>query len=215
MDSAKKAFGGSLAWLRRTGALVAGSRPAVPAPGRRAARRTSRATTRRRRAATMRRRLAATLAVAVPLSMLKVAALPAVQASTAQVACTQTAGFTNCGRFPYSGGDQTFPVTTGVTSLDVRMWGAGGGGIDPGYFLNQYSGGGGGYTTGTAAVTPGEVLTVTAGRGGVIKGVAPTYGGGGAGGTGGEPGDSGGGMSALWDGAFGTDPLLIAGGGGG
>src|SRR5580698_1410336 len=192
MDSAKKAFGGSLAWLRRTGALVAGSRPAVPAPGRRAARRTSRATTRRRRAATMRRRLAATL-----------------------VACTPTAGFTNCARFTYSGGDQTFTVPSGVTSLDVRMWGAGGGGIDPGYFLNQYSGGGGGYTTGTAAVTPGEVLTVTAGRGGVIKGVAPTYGGGGAGGTGGEPGDSGGGMSALWDGAFGTDPLLIAGGGGG
>jgi uncharacterized repeat protein (TIGR01451 family) len=215
MDSAKKAFGGSLAWLRRTGALVAGSRPAVPAPGRRAARRTSRATTRRRRAATMRRRLAATLAVAVPLSMLTVAALPAVQASAAQVACTPTAGFTNCARFTYSGGDQTFTVPSGVTSLDVRMWGAGGGGIDPGYFLNQYSGGGGGYTTGTAAVTPGEVLTVTAGRGGVIKGVAPTYGGGGAGGTGGEPGDSGGGMSALWDGAFGTDPLLIAGGGGG
>src|SRR5580704_19633595 len=126
-----------------------------------------------------------------------------------------TAGFTNCARFTYSGGDQTFTVPSGVTSLDVRMWGAGGGGIDPGYFLNQYSGGGGGYTTGTAAVTPGEVLTVTAGRGGVIKGVAPTYGGGGAGGTGGEPGDSGGGMSAVWDGAFGTDPLLIAGGGGG
>src|ERR1700691_841394 len=148
MDSAEKAFGGSLAWLRRTGALLASIVPAGPAPGGQAARRKSRAVTRRR--------LAATLAAAMPLSMLTLVALPVVQAGAAQVTCTPTAGFTNCARFTYSGGDQTFTVPSGITSLDVRMWGAGGGGIDPGYFLNQYSGGGGGYTTGKAAVTPGR-----------------------------------------------------------
>jgi uncharacterized repeat protein (TIGR01451 family) len=166
------------------------------------------------RRARARRRLAA-LGSAVPLMIITLAALPSADAGAAQVSCTPTAGFTNCAEFTYSGADQTFTVPSGVTSLDVRMWGAGGGGIDPAYFTNQYSGGGGGYTTGTVAVTPGQVLTVTAGQGGVIKGLTATYGGGGVGGGGGEPGDSGGGLSALWDGAYGTNPLLMAGGGGG
>src|SRR5580704_16977637 len=156
MDGAKKAFGGSLAWLTRFGALMSGSRSLSTPPARPAARRTARA-----RAA---RRLAA-LGSAVPLMIITLAALPSAEAGAAQVTCTPTAGFTNCVQFTYSGADQTFTVPSGVTSLDVRLWGAGGGGIDPAYFTNQYGGGGGGYTTGTVAVTPGQVLTVTAGQG--------------------------------------------------
>ncbi|QNP74703.1 DUF11 domain-containing protein [Streptomyces roseirectus] len=133
-------------------------------------------------------------------------------------ACTPSAGFTDCTLFSYTGGDQNFTVPTGVSSLNVQVWGAGGGGDNASYYTGQVGGAGGGYTTGTVAVTPGQALTVTAGQGGVFNSTATTYGGGGAGGRG-QPstatGASGGGMSALWNGASFTTPLLIAGGGGG
>lgn len=139
-------------------------------------------------------------------------------AEAAEEGCTPTAGFTDCARFTFSGGDQTFTVPDGVTSLDVRMWGAGGGGDTQVFPAPRgLSGGPGGYTTGTLAVTAGQSLTVTSGEGGVPASTAATYGGGGAGGGGFFPGSSGGGMSALWNGAAGTpaNALLIAGGGGG
>lgn len=137
-------------------------------------------------------------------------------ASAAEEECEAEAPFTNCARFTAEGADQTFVVPADVTSIDVRMWGAGGGG-DTEEFANPrgLSGGGGGFTTGTVEVTPGQELTVTSGQGGVPASTEQTYGGGGAGGGGFFPGSSGGGMSALWDGAFGANPLLIAGGGGG
>ncbi|MGH9113681.1 MAG: hypothetical protein ACRDZN_15495, partial [Acidimicrobiales bacterium] len=49
-------------------------------------------------------------------------------AAAAAVACTPGAGFNNCVRFTNSGADQTFVVPKGVTSINVRLWGAGGGG---------------------------------------------------------------------------------------
>ncbi|MEV7596906.1 hypothetical protein AB0O91_05900 [Kitasatospora sp. NPDC089797] len=138
----------------------------------------------------------------------------------AAVACTpKFAGATNCVRYTYSGGDQTFTVPPGVTSVYARVFGGGGAGSPSAYYTGQYGGGGGGYTTGSIAVTPGQKLTVTAGQGGLLNSTATTYGGGGAGGLGGYQnlgtGGSGGGLSAVWNGGYGTNPLLVAGGGGG
>ncbi|WP_143569264.1 glycine-rich protein [Streptomyces acidiscabies] len=146
------------------------------------------------------------------------AATPA-QTSRRASACTPSAGFTNCTLLSYTGADQTFTVPTGVSSLNVQLWGAGGGGDNSAYYSGQVGGAGGGYTTGTLAVTAGQSLTVMAGQGGNVNSTATTYGGGGAGGaspvTPGAIGASGGGMSALWNGASFSTPLLIAGGGGG
>ncbi|MFJ4091650.1 hypothetical protein ACIPYS_08720 [Kitasatospora sp. NPDC089913] len=140
----------------------------------------------------------------------------------AQVACTPTGSFTNCARVTYSGADQTFTVPAGVTAVYARVFGAGGAGSPRDYYTGQYGGGGGGYTTGTLAVTPGQSLTLTVGQGGRLNSTASTYGGGGGGGQGfsvsggaGATGGSGGGMSAVWNGAYGSNPLVIAGGGGG
>ncbi|WP_415063078.1 Ig-like domain-containing protein [Bdellovibrio sp.] len=119
--------------------------------------------------------------------------------------------------FSYTGGDQTFTVPSGCSSITVKMWGAGGGGANlSGYY--PYAGGGGGFTTGVLSVTPNENLTVIVGQGGrgsVSAPVAATYGGGGAVGLGdwaGASGGQGGGRSALKRG--GTE-VLTAGGGGG
>ncbi|MDY0813139.1 hypothetical protein [Kitasatospora purpeofusca] len=140
----------------------------------------------------------------------------------ALTACTPTGSFTNCTRVTYSGGDQTFTVPAGVTAVNARVFGAGGAGSPRAYYTGQYGGGGGGYTTGTLAVTPGQSLTLTVGQGGRLNSTSATYGGGGAGGQGftaagaaSATGGSGGGMSAVWNGAYGTNPLVVAGGGGG
>ncbi|WP_328952676.1 hypothetical protein [Kitasatospora purpeofusca] len=140
----------------------------------------------------------------------------------ALTACTPTGSFTNCTRVTYSGGDQTFTVPAGVTAVYARVFGAGGAGSPRAYYTGQYGGGGGGYTTGTLAVTPGQSLTLTVGQGGRMNSTNAAYGGGGAGGQGftavggaSATGGSGGGMSAVWNGAYGTNPLVVAGGGGG
>ena len=147
-------------------------------------------------------------------------------AAAGSVACTPDSGFANCTRITYSGGDQTFTVPANVTSIKVKMWGAGGAGVDANYYPNQSGGGAGGYTTGTIAVTPGQVLTVVVGQGGILGATGGgSYGGGGAGGSNalksGSPtnarGSSGGGMSALFlpGGKTAANALLVSGGGGG
>jgi hypothetical protein len=65
----------------------------------------------------------------------------------------------------------TFTVPTGMTSVNIQVWGAGGGGSQD----EGNGGGGGGYAEGTLAVTAGQVLYVNAGQGGK------------SGGPGGEP----------------------------
>ena len=64
--------------------------------------------------------------------------------------------------------DGTFIVPAGVTALDVKIWGAGGGAGGMGYNTEAGGGGGGGgYTMlATLVVTPGEEITVTVGAGG-------------------------------------------------
>jgi hypothetical protein len=64
--------------------------------------------------------------------------------------------------FQYTGANQTFTVPSGVTSLSVSIWGAGGG-------YNGYYGAGAGagaYLKGTLTVTPGKVLSFVVGPGG-------------------------------------------------
>ena len=147
------------------------------------------------------------------------AVLASFGAQGAQTACTPQAGFTACTQFSYSGVDQTFTVPAGITTLNFKAWGAGGGGS----ISNTYGNGsaGGGYATGNLAVTAGSSLTVVVGGGGsaaALSAVAgnSAYGGGGAGGsaTGGTPhvGGGGGGRSAMV--LSGTERLTAGGGGG-
>lgn len=119
--------------------------------------------------------------------------------------------------YNYTGSDQTYTVPAGVTSIRVKMWGAGGGGGNKGGWTWGYQGGGGGYTTADIAVTPGQVLQVMVGQGGNSGSTATanfTYGGGGAtcGGTDCQYGGQGGGRSAI---RLNSEDLVTAGGGGG
>lgn len=113
--------------------------------------------------------------------------------------------------FDHTGANQTWTVPSGVTSIRVKMWGAGGGG--PMSLNNSGYGGGGAFTDVTLPVTPGEALTVVVGGGGAAGGGTAgiaAYGGGGA--TGPQHAGGGGGRSAI---RRGTTELATAGGGGG
>tara|TARA_Y100000004_G_scaffold18998_1_gene19541 strand:- start:15 stop:1586 length:1572 start_codon:yes stop_codon:yes gene_type:complete len=82
----------------------------------------------------------------------------------------------------------SYTVPSGLTSLNVTAWGAGGGGDRPQY-PNVY-GGGGGFAKGTLAVTPGQSLTIVVGEGGGTRlSATNTHSTGAFGGDG--PGDSG------------------------
>ncbi len=131
--------------------------------------------------------------------------------------------------FNYTGADQTWTVPTGVTNATFYLLGAGGGGVPLG--TTYGSGAGGGFATGSYAVTPAQVLTVVVGEaGGGVLGVlvsancyrtVATYGGGGRSGSCygsglayNNRGSSGGGRSAIRLPSATTD-LVTAGGGGG
>lgn len=130
--------------------------------------------------------------------------------------------------YNYTGAAQTFTVPCGVTSIQVKAWGAGGsgGGIDT---YSGAIGGGGAYVTTTVAVTPGQVLTIIVGGGALGGGACLANSPGGAGGwgngiiagaRGGNSGlqgcSGGGGGGGGGTGIFlGTTPIVVAGGGGG
>ena len=128
---------------------------------------------------------------------------------------TSTAG-TN----PGNGVGQTgeFTVPSGLSSINIQAWGAGGGAGEGG------AGGGGGYAEGTLAVTAGQVLHVIAGEGGRGNAAAPEevggyYNGGHSDGSAG-PAAHGGGLSgviASCTSTLSTAPqaYVIAGSGGG
>lgn len=106
----------------------------------------------------------------------------------------------------YVPGTQTFTVPTGVTSLTVKLWGAGGGGGAGGGAASGATGaggngGGGGGATGTVSVTAGEILYVDVGTAGSAGGTL-------------DNGGDGGGYSALRR-SDGTRLIVAAGGGGG
>lgn len=109
--------------------------------------------------------------------------------------------------FMYTGADQKYVVPNGVTSIVVKLWGAGGGSWD----ANQGGpGGAGGFALAKLAVTAGEQLTVIVGqRGEDSFAQMNIYGGGGHGGF---FAGNGGGRSALRRNA--TELVTAAGGGG-
>lgn len=83
--------------------------------------------------------------------------------STAIFSATKYVGGTNKILLTYTGSDQTFTVPAGITSVNVKLWGAGGGSGAAGDFR---FGGGGGFVKGDIAVTPSESLTVIVGQAG-------------------------------------------------
>jgi len=106
-----------------------------------------------------------------------------------------------------SGAAGTFTVPSGLTSTSVFMWGAGGGGGSYGPFGpndRTYAGGGGGFTTGTLATSPGQVLKIDVAEGGASTPAAASVGGKGGKGGGSTPGagdpraGAGGGLSGIF-----------------
>ncbi len=113
--------------------------------------------------------------------------------------------------FSYTGSTQNFTVPSGVTSVNVKIWGAGGAGSDG-------SGGSGAFLKGTLAVTAGQTLTFVVGGGGSYSNTTVSAGGyGGGGASGGAYGGSGGGYSGIFSSATlsQANVLALAGGGGG
>jgi len=107
--------------------------------------------------------------------------------------------------FTYSGATTAYIVPTGVTSVFVQLWGAGGGSF-------ENSGGGGAYVQGDLAVTPNETLTILVGGGGGGGTPPGSEGGGGfGGGASGSQGGGGGRTAIIVAGADAVD----AGAGGG
>ena len=83
--------------------------------------------------------------------------------------------------FLCTGANQSWTVPAGVTSILVKLWGAGGGGGN-GSWGWASRGGGGGHTIAILPVTPGQVLGIVVGQGGQTNyagGQTPNYGGGG------------------------------------
>ncbi|MDR3608514.1 MAG: invasin domain 3-containing protein [Oligoflexia bacterium] len=111
----------------------------------------------------------------------------------------------------YTGNAQSWVAPAGISSVTIKVWGAGGAG-GSGTATTNYAGGGGGYATATLSVTSGQSYTLIVGGGGSISG-AGGYGGGGTSHQGaGYNAGGGGGRSAVQ--LNGTE-LLTAGGGGG
>ena len=140
-------------------------------------------------------------------------------ACTAPNTCTLTAPQpctgVGCNIFSHTGADQSFVVPAGVTTLTAKLWAGGGagGGLPMDSPALYPVGGGGGFATGTFAVTPGETLTIIVGGGGQYAPNTYAYGGGGGSSQhGGTITGGGGGRSAIRRGAT---ELLTAGGGGG
>ncbi len=129
--------------------------------------------------------------------------------------CLTVNVFSNKQEFVYTGNNQNFTVPNGITSIFVKMWGAGGaGGIN-------YSGGSGAFVSGLLSVSSGSNLNIIVAGGGqkgpTLASAPGGFGGGGASGAGSNPNSwyagSGGGRSAIQY-PLGTD-VVTAGGGGG
>jgi len=142
--------------------------------------------------------------------------------------CTQSGQTVTCS-YTYTGGEQTFTVPSGVTTLDVTAVGAAGGDADAAFTGAPHSGGPGASVEDTAVPVgayQGQALTVVVGGVGGA-GTRTNGGAGGSPGGGGSGGDypngnqdaqsdgaGGGGYSALLS-PSGTSLVVAAGGGGG
>jgi hypothetical protein len=122
-----------------------------------------------------------------------------------------------------------FTVPTGMTSLNAYVWGAGGRGAVGNCQPSTIGGGGGGFTSGTIAVSPTQVLEIVVGETGTPGGGSQTgqaLGGGGPNSPADNLGLGGGGLSGIFTNNEGFPALqdtapkapqvfLVAGGGGG
>lgn len=146
--------------------------------------------------------------------------------SPSQASIAQSVTFTTDCCIVSSADGLTFTVPDGITTLQVQVTGAGGGGSYWGAGVAASPGGNGAIVNATLSVTPGEVLSLELGEGGRTSEIPDTgqmvsgSGGGGfaTGGAGGVNSTSalgaggGGGATAILSG---TTPLVVAGGGGG
>jgi hypothetical protein len=112
----------------------------------------------------------------------------------------------------YTGAVQTFTVPDSVTSITVRMWGAGGASAK----TAQGMGGAGAFVSGTMAVTAGDTYRILVGQGGSQSIAIDTVGFGGGGARSSLDGAAGGGRSAIQKLVSGEwVDWVVAGGGGG
>lgn len=121
--------------------------------------------------------------------------------------------------FNFTGAQQTFTVPACVTSVTLQVWGAQGGDDSPGI------GGQGGFSSGTLAVNPGDILYVYVGGEGansrLCDGTPGGFNGGGAvaasccSASGGRAGSGGGATDVRYGGSTLNDRVIVAGGGGG
>jgi hypothetical protein len=113
--------------------------------------------------------------------------------------------------FSYTGSYQTYTVGASTTSVYVYMWGAGGSGNNQGV-----NGGAGAFLSGILAVTPGEVLRLIVGKGGVPAGQNATDAQGSGGSSLGSANSAqGGGRSAIQRGSGSSYTEIVTVGGGG
>jgi hypothetical protein len=118
--------------------------------------------------------------------------------------------------FGYTGSGQSWTVPAGVSSVYVKMWGAGGGGGSHSGWSFGSPGGGGGHTRGIITVTPGQTLALVVGGGGRAQDGYSAYGGGGIRSASNNYGSGGGGYTAVFDSVISSgNELMVAGGGGG
>lgn len=116
--------------------------------------------------------------------------------------------------------DTAWTCPAGVTSVQVKAWGAGGAGGTVGGWGVGFPGGAGACVTGTLSVTPGVTYYLTVGGAGQVNGTGYIIGGGGIASRNNSDnryGSSGGGLTGIFTAspATQTSALLIAGGGGG
>jgi hypothetical protein len=118
--------------------------------------------------------------------------------------------------FNYTGGMQTYTVPVGVTSIQIEVWGAQGGDSEICGPATDVDGGLGGYTIGTLAVSPGQVLNVFVGNKPSMTYSVGSPGGFNGGGASGQYGGGGGGASDVRVGGSAlANRVIVAGGGGG
>lgn len=120
--------------------------------------------------------------------------------------------------YNYTGSIQSYTVPTGVTSIEVLMWGGGGAGSYRNANNNAGSGGSGAFVKGSLTVTPGQVLYIVVGGGGTYSTTNGTHAGGyGGGGAAYQNAGSGGGYSGIFVSNTLTqaNARAMAGGGGG
>lgn len=138
-------------------------------------------------------------------------------ANAAVADCTPEAGYNVCKVFDFTGAEETFTVPDRVEKINVKLWGAGGGGIQESYG-GASPGGSGAFVRGDLTVTAGTEYKIVVGQGGRVgaerdttgAGADGAFGGGGAGGIGeadtggrehphpGAGGSAGGGYSGIF-----------------